>query len=1196
MIWKLRKLLLSCLALLAEISVGSGTASILSDEPTETIPPSHLSITTIKSIHENARGWGEGYAVRIRGTVTHVMSDSSYFISDETAGIYAFHKPNRMFRVGEKVEVTGRIALTGYSPILENCSAASLGTGDAPKPVATTPSEVLAGNHDLQLITLRGQLSAQRLRRGGILLFRDVDSAATFSANLEAIPLIRFPPFDQLKADSVIDVTGASMVKAGGDGAPREIVLFLRSFSDIRVVSVPPWLNRERSQSFLAFAVIALAMSMLWSGSLRLRVKTKTTALREQLQRIKYLENRYRMLFESNPHPMWVFDRTTFRFLAVNDAAVEFYGWTRDEFLQMTIYDIRPASDASESERDVSYANSQFRESGVCRLWRKNGELLDVEINSHTLDFDGQSAAVVLATDVTERLRAESELRASQEEFATIFRATPDAIMIVRADDERIISVNPAFEELFEWTVADVIGRTSRDLGLWAQSEQRSLAIAELLNSGTLRNHEYKLRSRSGRIFVGLSSAEVFTFSGQVCLMSVTRDITDRKRAEDVLRHREASLAAAQHIASLGSWEIDFQHVKDAGKIPLAWSDEVYCIFGYEPGAFEVTESFFFECIHPEDRARVMQAVSKSLEERTVYELEHRIVRPDGTIRNVREYSEIEFDETSGQPLRMLGVVQDITEQKQADAALQETRDRLNAVLSSLEEALWSTTLDGREVLYANPSVERIYGCSLAEFNPMSGKTIDRIFADDQARISTLHARLQRVDSISEEYQIYRGPQEHCWLRMRVRLMRDADGKALRIDGITSDITAFKAAEVERRQFEEQLQQTQKLESLGVLAGGIAHDFNNLLTAVIGYQTLSKMEMDPTSDAYRFLTEAENASHRAGDLAKQMLAYSGRGKFVAQRVDLREVFEEMGQILRVSVSKDAELRFIHASQLPAIEVDVTQLRQIILNLVINASDAIRGDRCVITICTGVIDCDQDFLASTWLKIPLPPGKYCFLQVADDGCGIEKDKLARIFDPFFTTKFTGRGLGLSAVLGIVRGHRGAIEVKSKAGIGTSFRVLFPAVMQSAQPLAALPLPGSTTWRGHGLVLLVDDDESVLQVGQHMLERIGFDVVTAADGWEAVRIYREKSGEIQLVLLDLTMPNLDGHETFRELRNIRIDAPVVLSSGYTEQEVMQRQSENAFAGFVPKPYSLKNLKSVLQSVLQKAESLATADTTS
>jgi CheY-like chemotaxis protein len=287
-------------------------------------------------------------------------------------------------------------------------------------------------------------------------------------------------------------------------------------------------------------------------------------------------------------------------------------------------------------------------------------------------------------------------------------------------------------------------------------------------------------------------------------------------------------------------------------------------------------------------------------------------------------------------------------------------------------------------------------------------------------------------------------------------------------------------------------------------------------------------------------------------------------------------------MLQVSISKRAILRVNFARDEPAIEADVTQLRQIILNLVINASDAIGERSGVIAVSTGAMECDQAYLKTTWLQDPLEEGLYAYLEVADTGCGITQEQLSRIFDPFFTTKFTGRGLGLAAVLGIVRGHKGAIKVSTEVGKGTLFTVLFP-VAGEALDLPATQNVEHSDWRGAGRILLVDDEQSIRTIGQRMLRRLGFEVVLAADGRDALARIREEGDRITAILLDLTMPHMDGEETFRELRRIRTDIPVILSSGYSEQDVAQRFAGQGIAGFVPKPYTIRNLQTALKPLL-------------
>ncbi len=285
----------------------------------------------------------------------------------------------------------------------------------------------------------------------------------------------------------------------------------------------------------------------------------------------------------------------------------------------------------------------------------------------------------------------------------------------------------------------------------------------------------------------------------------------------------------------------------------------------------------------------------------------------------------------------------------------------------------------------------------------------------------------------------------------------------------------------------------------------------------------------------------------------------------------------MANLLEVSISKNAVLRYHFTTELPRIEADVTQMRQIIMNLIINASEAIGEKHGVITVSTGSMECSRSYLQEAYIDESLPEGFYVYLEVADTGCGMDEATRLKMFDPFFTTKFTGRGLGLAAVLGIVRGHQGTIKVYSEPGKGTTFRVLIPALAQ--QRLTREPKTEECPWRGAGLVLLVDDEETVRTVGTQMLEKLGFRVLSARDGIEAIQIFRLQSQDMACVILDLTMPRMGGEETYRRLRQIRPSVPVIISSGYGEQEVTQRFVGKGLAGFIQKPYDFQALQDIL-----------------
>ena len=403
--------------------------------------------------------------------------------------------------------------------------------------------------------------------------------------------------------------------------------------------------------------------------------------------------------------------------------------------------------------------------------------------------------------------------------------------------------------------------------------------------------------------------------------------------------------------------------------------------------------------------------------------------------------------------------------------------------------------------------------------------------------------------------------------------------------GIIRDISDRKQAEQERRDFEVQIQHAQKLESLGVLAGGIAHDFNNLLTSMLGNASLALEEMAITSPARDSVERIVTAAKRAADLTRQMLAYSGKGKFIIERIDVSQLVEEICHLLEVTISKNVVVKFNLDSNLPPIEADVSQIRQVIMNLITNASDAIEDKSGVITVTTGAMEADRAYLTDTFLDEDLPEGIYTYLEVSDTGCGMNAETKERLFDPFFTTKATGRGLGLAAVLGIVRGHRGAIKCYSELGRGTTIKMLLPAVNSQADPVQ--PNVGrSEEWSGSGTVLVVDDEETVRAVARRMLEMTGFNVLTACDGAEGVEVFRDHADEIDVVLLDMTMPRLSGSEAFREMRRIRSDVRVILSSGYNEQESINRFAGKGLAGFLQKPYQRSDLVDRLRHALERS----------
>jgi len=524
---------------------------------------------------------------------------------------------------------------------------------------------------------------------------------------------------------------------------------------------------------------------------------------------------------------------------------------------------------------------------------------------------------------------------------------------------------------------------------------------------------------------------------------------------------------------------------------------------------------------------------------------------------------------------RTQALQKEIAERIKSETAALASEQRFRELFQNIADPVYIGNMAGK-IIAANDQACGELGYTLEELLLLHIADVDA--SDDATETFAVHFETLVTQPFATFESLHRRKDGSVFpVELNIRLIDFAGEQA--IIGVARNISERRQAEAERMNLEKQLLHAQKLESLGVLAGGIAHDFNNILTAIIGNAELAIMRLNPESPVLDNLQRIEKAAARAAELARQMLAYSGKGKFVVEHIDLNRLVEEMGHMLEVSISKKAVLRYNLTKPLPPVNVDATQIRQIIMNLVINASEAI-GDRSgVIAITTGCLECDAAYLKDVWLTDPIPAGLYVSLEIVDTGCGMDSDTLARIFDPFFTTKFTGRGLGMAAVLGIIRGHKGAIKISSEPGKGSSFKVLLPVGTKPAELFNAETV--ADNWQGGGTALLVDDEETVRAIGGEMLRELGFEVVTASDGRDALEKFTA-GNDICLVILDLTMPRMDGEQCFRELRQLHPDVKVIITSGFSEHEVTRKFVGKGVGGFVQKPYTLAALREVIKKV--------------
>jgi len=899
-------------------------------------------------------------------------------------------------------------------------------------------------------------------------------------------------------------------------------------------------------------------------------------------QRVRESEEQLRRILEASPLAIgWSNAQGIIEFC--NRKFYSLFGYSTEELPNLEQWFLRIYPDPIYREEMKKYWDGLVERArtqntdigpGEADVTCKDGTVRRVEILG-TLVGD---RALVFFEDITERKRTEEALRESEERFREVFAKSADSIVLL--DEGRVIDCNDATVRLFGVSSKeDIIEMSPKEVSPERQpcgrlSSEMAQEVIDLACRKGSHQFEWTNRRWDGSEFTVEVRLTAIHLGGRTILHSLSRDITERKRAEEALRQEKGfSEATIDGLPGI------FYVFDESGRL-LRWNRQFEVVSGVpaEEMLYRLPTDFFETA---RDKALIQEAFRKCLLEGEALVEADLFTRQGQRIpylfRGVRA--------RLGDKDHVLGLAVDITDRKRAEEALARNEERFRLLAENSRDIIYRMSLPDGRYEYISPAVTTISGHSPEEFyaNPLLIQEIVhpawRDYVDTQKR----NMLVGEVPP-TYEFQIVHRSGEVRWVYQRNVLLRDAAGKPVALQGLVTDVTEQKRAEEEQRRRDEQIRHTQKLESLGILAGGIAHDFNNLLMAILGHADLALQDLSPVSPVRENLDAIEKASRRAAELCRQMLAYSGKGRFVVQPIDLGEVVREMAHMLDVSISKKAVLKYNLAPDLPTVEADASQMRQIIMNLIVNASEAIGDKSGVIAVSTGAVRMDREDHSEAWLNEPLPEGLYVCLEVVDTGCGMDEQTRLRIFDPFFTTKFTGRGLGLAAVLGIVRGHKGAIRVSSEPGKGTTFKVLLPA---SAKPVESLSNDTGrpSSWRGSGTVLLVDDEETVRSLGKVMLERLGFRAMTAGDGHEALELFRNHKDEIVCVILDLTMPRMDGAETFRELRRLRPDVRVIMSSGYNEQEVSQQFVGKGLAGFIQKPYQLKTMAEKIREVLAR-----------
>jgi PAS domain S-box-containing protein len=863
-----------------------------------------------------------------------------------------------------------------------------------------------------------------------------------------------------------------------------------------------------------------------------------------------------RAITENSPDPIFVKDRDC-RFLLANPAALDVIGCTAEEVLGKTLEEVLAdpflGRWMTESDRLVmDSGQTLFLEQAIPA---PGGVHTFLVAKRPYCDAVGSIIGVIgIARDITERKRAETELRQSEERFHNMADSAPVMIWIT-GPDKLCVYCNKPWLEFTGRTMEQELGNGWIQ-GVHPKDLDRCFeTYSSAFDARRTFQMEYRVRRKEGAWRWLLSTGTPLYREGVfVGYIGSCIDVTERKLMEDRLRASETLLKHAQRLAAIGSWEAT---VEGDG---IRWSDEMFRIFGVDGAPLRFAD--VLSRIPCKERDNVRELHAKLRSGISPAGMDHRIVRADGEVRFVRLLADALRDR-QGAVARIVGAVQDITEQVKAGEFLRDSEERLKNAERIAHIGNWRWDFRSGRVVWSE-ELFRILGLG-PEIALSREQLVQSTVPRDRNRVDEwLKHCLESGAGNSLEFQIARPNGELRTVACAIEVARDEDGTPVQVSGTAQDVTDF-------RRVQEEVLSRQKLESVGTLAGGIAHDFNNLLGAVLVQAEFAIEESETGLDPREELQRIREIAIHGADIVRQLMIYAGKESEVAEPVNLSQIVSEMLSLLKLSISKHATLETDLNADIPPVLANAAQLRQVVMNLVTNASEAI-GTR------DGVISVSTRSVAG---------GDYVQLQISDTGKGMTCETQARVFDPFFTTKTAGHGLGLAVVHGIVRNLHGTIQLESEPGKGTTFQILLPSTEPvksaghaSKSAPASLPNP-------HPTVLFVEDEHALRQPVAKMLRRSGFEVLEAADGTQAIDLLRDDGAKIDVLLLDITIPGRPSDDVVAEAERLRPGLKVLLTSAYSEEMVMARVPSPLARAFIRKPFQLADVLQKLQDVLASSE---------
>jgi len=883
----------------------------------------------------------------------------------------------------------------------------------------------------------------------------------------------------------------------------------------------------------------------------------------EQQEALRLSEDKFKRVFENSPDAITLSRLENGVFLEVNGAFEELCGYDREEIIGHTGLELRLREKPEQRQEIIDSVKEKGRVARLeFRLRRKSGELVPVQFSADIIDVHGTPCLLSISRDISARYEVEQALRASENKFKSAFQNSPDAITISSLEDGRFLEVNEAFERLSGYTASEARGRSGIELGIWLSQEQRGRVARVLRETGRITGEELFLRRKDGVVCPAQFSAELIEIRGTMCMLTVTRDITERKLAEEALRASEERFKKAfgfspDALTITTLVEGRYLEINEAFERLSGYSREDVI------GNTAIRRGIWADS---RERDHVLRELHAG---RPVHGIETTFRRKDGSTFPAQFSAEI--IEMGGVKC-MLAISRDITDLKRAEKELRRSEEQHR---SSIEHAPYGIcrTIIGGSILMVNSSMVRMLGYETAEEVLALDLTKD-VYAnpEDRTRLLTmirsgvppewpLATTLKRKDGSTIS------------VHLAGRVIADEQGRPYEFETFVEDVT-------QKETLETQLRIVQKMEAVGQLAGGVAHDFNNLLM-IMGSR--AEMILEHLTETQRVAAQAEEivrATRRGAALTGQLLAFSRKQVLQSAVLNLNEVLLNMNKILPRLIREDVETSVVTSNQIGNVRVDRDQFEQVVMNLAINARDAMpHGGKFRIE--TSPAEVTEEFAAA---HPEVKAGRYVLVTVQDSGVGMDAQTQSRIFEPFFTTKERGRGtgLGLAMVYGMVKQSGGYIEVHSAPGQGTTFSLYFPAVSEAHNKLGKEETLQSPT--GAETILLVEDEAALRTVCAVFLRDRGYKVLEAGNGVEALDIYRRQTGEIDVLVTDVIMPRMTGLDLYQHAKALRPDLRAVFISGYSDA-VIDYQTLPGENAYLQKPFSMARLAGQVRAALDR-----------